>query len=556
MSGKESTETEMLREQDAAARELAQREFEKPVVVEAGAGTGKTTALVARVLSWCFGPGWNRAEALAASTPEGARADRIAAQVLRGVVAITFTEKAATDMSERIGGALLEVERGESPVWLRAPDPPLGDEALRKRAGILRGALDHLVVQTIHAYCRRLLVENSLDARLHPNLEIDADGSLQERAVRSSMEAALESAYSSSGNPAFLALAACGMGPREIEQALIALLDAGLSSQTLRVDPATPDRISSLICRLREQLDEYAALAAGDLLSVGRVTTEMAEFLDDLRATLNEAPPADRAGLVQFVEQLRDRLTDRLRNRLKKWRKADFTNGETEALGDRAERLAVLVGELLLRFDHLVSIDLDLLDAARSALEAPLASAEEQLRSAGVLTFSALLGEVRSLLCSRPEVAARIRAGIDQLLVDEFQDTDQCQCEIVRALALDGEEDARPGLFIVGDPKQSIYGWRRADLAAYRAFVDEVCDSGGIFVKLSVNFRSVPIVLEEVQRVIEPVMNEVRGVQPAFERLIARPEQLDAEGFRSDRLRPVEFWLPTAWESDGSGHRE
>ena len=204
----------------------------------------------------------------------------------------------------------------------------------------------------------------------------------------------------------------------------------------------------------------------------------------------------------------------------------------------------------------MISIDLDLLDAARSALEAPLAAAEAQLRAAGVLTFSALLGEVRLLLRGRPDVAARIRAGIDQLLVDEFQDTDQCQCEIVRALALDGPEDARPGLFIVGDPKQSIYSWRRADLAAYRAFVDEVCESGGELVRLSVNFRSVPNVLDEVERVIAPVMEPVPGVQPAFERLIACPKHADAEGFRRGRLRPVEYWLPTGWDGDGSGRRE
>jgi len=419
----------------------------------------------------------------------------------------------------------------------------------------LRGSLDHLVVQTIHAYCRRLLVENSLDARLHPNLEIDADGRLQEQAVRLAMEASLESAYTNSGAPGFLALAARGFGPREIEQALIALLDAGFPSQTLGADPATPDRIAALIVRLCEQVEGYAAIAGGDLLTGGSVTIDTAEFLDWLRATLNEEPPSDRADFAEFVGRLRERLTDRLRGRLKKWRKGDFNKSETAAVGDRAEQLSACVGELLLHFEHVISIDLDLLDAARSALEAPLAAAEAQLRSAGVLTFSALLGEVRFLLRDRPDVAARIRAGIDQLLVDEFQDTDQCQCEIVRALALDGPEDARPGLFIVGDPKQSIYSWRRADLAAYRAFVDEVCESGGELVRLSVNFRSVPNVLDEVERVIEPVMKPVPGVQPAFERLIASPEHADAEGFRRDRLRPVEYWLPTGWDGDGNGQR-
>jgi ATP-dependent helicase/nuclease subunit A len=555
VSREELAKADELRKRDARARIFAQREFARPVVVEAGAGTGKTTALVARVLAWSFGPGWDRAAASAAPTSESARVDRIAASVLRGVVAITFTDKAAAEMSERIGDGLLEVERGEPPAWLESPVPAPSAADLRARARALRGALDHLVVQTIHAYCRRLLVENALDARLHPNLEIDADGRLQERAVRSAMETSLESAYTGAGAPGFLSLAARGFGPGEIEQALIALLDAGFPSQALREDPATPDHISARIARLREQIEGYAAIAGGCLLTRGSVTIDTAGFLDWLRATLSEEPPANRADFDGFVAQLRDRLTDSIHNRLKEWSKGKFNKGETNAFGDRAERLAARVGELLLQLEHVVSIDLELLDAARSALEAPLAAAEAQLRTAGVLTFSALLEEVRTLLRSRPDVAARIRAGIDQLLVDEFQDTDRCQCEIVRALALEGPEDARPGLFIVGDPKQSIYSWRRADLAAYSAFVDEVCKSGGEFLRLSVNFRSVPNVLDEVERVIEPVMQPVPGLQPAFERLIASPEHADAEGFRRDRLRPVEYWLPTGWDGDGNGQR-
>ncbi|MFB3117253.1 MAG: UvrD-helicase domain-containing protein, partial [Myxococcota bacterium] len=552
----EAAVSDGLRKEDARARNLAQREFDRALVVEAGAGTGKTTALVARVLAWSFGPGWERATAAAASTDESGRVDRIAAQVLRGVVAITFTDKAAAEMSERIAAALLQVERGKPPDWLLDPVPISSADELCNRARALRGALDHLVVQTIHAYCRRLLVENSLDAGLHPNLEIDADGRMQAEAVRSAMEAALESAYESPGNPGMLALAARGVGPREIEAALIALLDAGFPSTALRADPATPDRISALIARLREKLEDFGAIASGDLLSVGGVGSETSQLLDEMRATLNQRPPVDRAGFQQFVVQLQERWADRHRKRLNDWRKGKFTKAEAGALGGRAERLSAGVGELLLIVDHVISIDLDLLDAARSAIAAPLAAAEAQLRSTGVLTFSALLGEVRSLLCGRPDVAARIRAGIDQLLVDEFQDTDQCQCEIVRALALDGPESARPGLFLVGDPKQSIYGWRRADLAAYDAFVSEVLESGGERVRLSVNFRSVPKVLDEVERVIAPVMDAGPGLQPAFQPLIACPDHAGAKGFCGGRLRPVEYWLPTAWQADGSGSRE
>jgi len=544
-----------LRDADARARELARREFERPVVVEAGAGTGKTTALVARVLAWSFGPGWDRAREIAASDGRGDRDDRIAAQLLRGVVAITFTEKAAAEMSERVGAALLAVENGESLEWLPDPAPELAGDELRARARALRGALEHLVVQTIHAYCRRLLVENCLDAGLHPNLEVDAEGRLRRQAVRSAMESALEVSYVQPGDPDFLALAARGIGPREIEAALIDLLDAGFSSEALRADPATPDRIAALIARLRGELEAFAAIGRGDLSSVGGVTSETAEFLEGLRSASSERPPANRAEFSMFVEQLKVRATDRVLARLDAWRRGSFTKGEARALGDRAESLAVRVRTLRSFLDHAISIDLDLLDAARGAIGRPLAAAEAQLRSAGVLSFAALLHDTRSLLRRRPEVAERIRAGIDQLLVDEFQDTDWHQCDIVRSLALEGLEASRPGLFIVGDPKQSIYGWRRADLVAYHAFVEEVLRSGGELVRLSVNFRSVPGVLEEVERVVAPVMKAEAGVQPAFEPLVACPELAESEGFRGGRLRTVEYWIPTAWQDDGSGPR-
>ena len=79
------------RAEDLETRRHAQREFQRPLVVEAGAGTGKTATLVARIVAWCLGPGWQRA---LDERPE-APPRRLAARVLEGVVAITFTEAAA-----------------------------------------------------------------------------------------------------------------------------------------------------------------------------------------------------------------------------------------------------------------------------------------------------------------------------------------------------------------------------------------------------------------------------------------------------------------------------
>jgi len=146
-------------------------------------------------------------------------------------------------------------------------------------------------------------------------------------------------------------------------------------------------------------------------------------------------------------------------------------------------------------------------------------------------------------------VAAAVRGRIDQLLVDEFQDTDRRQCRIVGAVGLEGPRSERPGLFLVGDPKQSIYGWRSADLEAYHDFRDRVRAEGGVVEKLSLNFRSVPAILDEVERVLAPRMLEHRGVQPGFERLVPSREGA-AAGSGAEALAPVEYWHSGGWDAE------
>jgi ATP-dependent helicase/nuclease subunit A len=173
------------------------------------------------------------------------------------------------------------------------------------------------------------------------------------------------------------------------------------------------------------------------------------------------------------------------------------------------------------------------------------------MRARGAQTFMGLLRDARDLLESHPEVRRAVRNSLDQLLVDEFQDTDPLQCQIVRLIALDGAEDERPGLFIVGDPKQSIYGWRNADLQAYDEFVAEVLKHGGKRDPLAVNFRSAPVILREVERVIGPVMTPEIGLQPAFEPLLPSSQLAASSGFDLDPRGPVEYWVSWAREPGG-----
>ena len=157
---------------DAAARRRAQTEFDAPLLLEAGAGTGKTAVLVARIVAWCLGPGWERVEqeARVALRPRDH-----AGRVLRGIVAITFTDSATAEMARargrRVRGRAARCAAGRC---ARRCLPPPGVRGAR--AAAFRLALDQLRVHTIHAFCLRLLLAHPLEAGVHPRLAVDADG--------------------------------------------------------------------------------------------------------------------------------------------------------------------------------------------------------------------------------------------------------------------------------------------------------------------------------------------------------------------------------------------
>jgi ATP-dependent helicase/nuclease subunit A len=535
-----------LRARDERARRLARTLFDRPLVVEAGAGTGKTTVLVTRTLAWCVGPGWERAE----RELPGAHPDAIGARVARGVVAITFTDAAAAEMGSRLAAALRDVEVGRAPRWL-PPDALPADAAQRvARARALLGALDQMRVQTIHAFCRRLLVAHPIEAGVHPRLEIDADGARRAELVRDVLEEALPAAWAEPDSPAFR-LAERGFGPDQIEAALLALLEQGLSAAELDADPFTPERLGALHERVVAVLDGWLAAAAGFAALAGRLKArQVYDAVDALRSALAAAPwSADGlAGIAERCRKLWDE-DETLGERARRWGEGTLNAGEAKAVAD-ADGVAAASRELAPLLRHLCAIDPERLELGRRLLGGLLAEVESRLRVRGIATFAELLRRARDLLTAHEAVAARERARIEQLLVDEFQDTDRTQCEMLRALALAGDPARRPGLFLVGDPKQSIYGWRSADLAAYEAFRDDVLRAGGEVETLSVNYRSVPEVLAEVERVVAPVMEREPLVQPAFEPLL--PDLARATRALPDGLAPIEYWLSSGWDRDAS----
>ena len=136
---------------------------------------------------------------------------------------------------------------------------------------------------------------------------------------------------------------------------------------------------------------------------------------------------------------------------------------------------------------------------------------ERTLDTRDALDFDALIGRTRTLLRQRPDVIAGVRRQLRWLLIDEFQDTDPAQRDIAyRICGLDGSATAgAPSLCIVGDPKQSIYRFRRADVAVWNAVAEDFTHLGSPPIPLDVNYRSRTPILGFVNTVFSGLMDAV-----------------------------------------------
>jgi ATP-dependent exoDNAse (exonuclease V) beta subunit len=159
---------------------------------------------------------------------------------------------------------------------------------------------------------------------------------------------------------------------------------------------------------------------------------------------------------------------------------------------------------------------------------------EELKTRAGKLDFLDLLLLTRNLLRDDRAVRNELQERFSHLLVDEFQDTDPLQADILMLLSADDPGETDPGavtpkkgkLFVVGDPKQSIYRFRRADVALYEATKRRLIAKGAEVVHLTTSFRSVPSIQEAVNRAFAPLMQGSEdGTQAEYVPLMAFREE-------------------------------
>ena len=257
-------------------------------------------------------------------------------------------------------------------------------------------------------------------------------------------------------------------------------------------------------------------------------------FVSDLRSVIQQRDacvnPADRlyqrlTALGEFADRLSEASADpgALAKLLEHSTPTSFRVGNVGTKGNWPNDAHLEIREAMVKLGaerealRLAAVLSSIAPVYNAIREFVLAYADERRRR-GRLGFQDLLVRCRNLLVCNSEIAARVRERYRYLLIDEFQDTDALQTEIANAIA----QDEAGRLFFVGDPKQSIYRFRRADIEQYNAVRERYAESQ---VHLTQNFRSQPGVTKFVNAVFGPLMQADRSDgQAAWEDLDAARE--------------------------------
>jgi ATP-dependent helicase/nuclease subunit A len=453
---------------DEAARQLIRTSLDENLLVEASAGTGKTTELVHRIVA----------------VLEHGRAR------INTIAAVTFTHKAAGELKLRLREEL--------------------DQA-RQRAPVLEDALGRLEeasIGTIHSFCAQILRERPVEAGVDPSFEElneQESARLYQKAFRAWLEKRLGE-VSPGLRRAFARLTwrdSWDDSP-PIEQ----LQWTGKKLIEWR-DYPTPWRRDAFA--REEEIDTLVRLVR----ELATMCARPRRVTDNLYKSL--LPTRALAEWIERGESSRVRDYDALEARLLKLGREMKDLKGSGAYGDGVSR-----EELVARRDELARwirefrsrADADLAALLREEMSGLVDEYEDRKQRGGKLDFVDLLTRVRDMIRERREVREYLQNRFTHLFVDEFQDTDPLQAEILFLLAADdpGEREwlrAKPKdgkLFLVGDPKQSIYKFRRADMVLYRDVRDGLMKNGAKLVRLTKSFRAVRNIQQFVNSAFETEM--------------------------------------------------
>lgn len=491
---------------DDAARRNALASYERSLLVEAGAGSGKTAVMAGRIAMML-------AEGIAPSS----------------IAAVTFTELAASELVMRVREFVGALMAGNIPTELRVALADGLSEAQRGHLATAAAAIDDITCSTIHGFCQRLIKPYPVEADIDPGADV-MDRDQADLVFVDIVETWLRERLSGD--------------------------EGGLIAEMVLHDPAqTVSLIHTIVGHLRRHRTATAPLIAPLPPAVQAFLEQVAAF-DQFIAELDEAEEETVAIAARFAEMAEavtfalaaDDPASLMRlllarphpdlctkagafsayKKKSKWaavaKRAGLAKADGDRLNDAAEGHYKACREA---WDAMLeTVASRVLADAIAEAQPVLRRYRDYKRSAALLDFDDLIFAARDLLRGHDDVRRALAGRYAHILVDEFQDTDPLQVEIFWRLCGDPPDGAsaedwtafriRPGaLFLVGDPKQAIYRFRGADVRTYvrarDAFRARDTDS---VLSISTNFRSCASILTYVNERFEaPLSSEG---QPGF----------------------------------------
>lgn len=461
-------------------------ERSRDVIVKAGAGSGKTRTLVARYLSLL---------------DDGVSPSEIAA--------ITFTEKAALEMQTRVRVQLKEIA-----------DTCVKDHS-RERWLDLLNEMDGARIGTIHSLCSQILRANPAEASLDPNFTVLDEGQSALLIAEIVEETVIELSESDDAEPLLTALSG-----RQLTELLTELLQKRLDVTDvlpIRGNLSTffQDRIRDYIAQpiVRDFRNDFGGIPYEELKrDAGDVNADrIVQFLTIISNV--ERMLSETCDSYAMYEQIWSCVNNWNLNQGKRTHHKESIKTLRESTREFFSWLNPGKNKSLRTPEEENEYD-EVIDCCRRLFPRLVARYKQALADRNALDFDGLEENALAVL-SIPEVRAKWQKLIRYVLVDEFQDTNARQTQLVRILA------NQPGkLFVVGDEKQSIYRFRRADVSVFAKTAEEIRRSGGLTIVLNETYRSHHELMAAMGSILEPAMNiPALADQPfyvPFEPLVSR----------------------------------